>query len=106
MPLLQVSPGLQQVRVLSVSSGYNWWIRAWDYRMEVADRMRRLYQPQDAPTKSIGVKDRELVIELAEQIGARAPLIEFVHALNTRSTYRAYFEEYGRLVEQRSPARD
>jgi 3-hydroxyisobutyrate dehydrogenase-like beta-hydroxyacid dehydrogenase len=91
-----------QVRVLDRSTGYNWWIRAWDFRMEIMERARRQYQSTTAPTQSIGEKDRLLTLELAARLGAQTPMLELVQGMNTRATYSAYFAEYARLVEQRT----
>jgi 3-hydroxyisobutyrate dehydrogenase-like beta-hydroxyacid dehydrogenase len=90
-----------QVRVLDRSTGYNWWIRAWDFRMEIMERARRQYQSTPAPTQSIGEKDRLLALEMAAQLGAQTPMLELVQGMNTRATYSTYFAEYARLVEQR-----
>lgn len=91
------------IKILSVSTGYNWMIQAWDYRLGLSRQMREMlekYPTDKKPEQTLGVKDRQYAMELAEQVGADMPMARFTQSLDTRAAYASYYAAYAALVSE------
>jgi 3-hydroxyisobutyrate dehydrogenase-like beta-hydroxyacid dehydrogenase len=94
------------LKILSVSTGYNWIIQSWDYRLTLSRQMREMlaqYPPDKKPAQTLGVKDRQFAMEMAELVAADMPMARFTEKLDTRAAYDAYYAAYAALLNE--PAR-
>ncbi len=76
----------RMIDVMRVSTGNSW-------RLESLDSMTKapkLPAAAKAPRRDLGTKDRDLATELAEKVGAKIPLLQFIAELDAESAYDAY----------------
>jgi 3-hydroxyisobutyrate dehydrogenase-like beta-hydroxyacid dehydrogenase len=93
------------IKVLNVSTGYNWMIQAWEYRLNLTRQMREMlakYPSDKKPAQTLGVKDRQYAMELAKQVDADMPMARFTETLDTRQAYAAYYAAYAALVSNQA----
>jgi len=50
----------------------------------------------DAATEDLGTKDKRVALELADEVGASAPVVRFMEKLDLEKTYEAYAATMGR----------
>ncbi|MFC1988584.1 NAD(P)-dependent oxidoreductase [Chloroflexota bacterium] len=81
----------KMIDVIRVSTGNSWRLEALDYTVKVR-KLRPDAKPStpEAPRFWNQKKDRDLVIELAEKVGANIPLLRFIAELDAESAYDAY----------------
>lgn len=88
----------QMIGVMSESVAYNWNIRSFDYIMMSMKRVSEVYPPGQAPSVSLGTKDRQYAVELAKVVGANIPVAQFTAELDMQSLYDAYAEAHSALM--------